>query len=172
MTETTLAAAARVLGMTELQVVVRCALLGVPCDAGIVDDAVLPVLGGPQLLPAMPDQNPLAPAPEAPVDLGETDRERRERVLRRILEKLTTMGKWWPARIERRNLARGLAASDHGLAQETALVLVRCGLLHEEGHGGHEPRVGLVGERRAEIEAAIKRGEIEDVQLANWLNDA
>jgi hypothetical protein len=48
-------------------------------------------------------------------------------------------------------------------------VLVRCGLLEEVAHGGHEARVGLVGERRAEVAAIVARGEIENAQQRAWI---
>jgi hypothetical protein len=165
MSEMTLREAASALGMSPLQVLVQCALRGIPCPEAVLDDALLPVVGGLQAPPPPPD----LPLAEEESESDETDQDRRLRIVRRILEKLSTMGKFWPARTERRSTARGLAGSDVGLALNAVEVLHDCGLLVQEAHGGHEPRVGLQGDRRREIADIVAGQPIPDDQLRAWI---
>ena len=162
----TLHDAAERLAMSPLQVVVHCALHGIPCQAGILDEEVLPALGSVHVVAAEPSE--VTGPHEGPTG-EETDQERRLRVVRRILEKLSAMGKFWPARTEKRSTARGLAGSDVGLALRAAEALHDCGLLIEEMHGGHEPRVGLDGSRRREIADVVAGRPILSDQLRNWV---
>jgi len=87
MTLLTLPEAAERLEMSPLQVAVQCALRGVPCTGGLVDEEVLPVLGTVRAatVEAAPESGSESSLAE------ETDQERRERVVRRVLEKMATM---------------------------------------------------------------------------------
>jgi hypothetical protein len=161
----TLPEAADRLAMSPLQVAVQCALRGVPCTGGLVDEEVLPVLGN---VRAAVVDSPDELDYEAP-PAGETDQGRRERVVRRVLEKMATMGKYWPARAEKRSTARGFDGSDVGLALDAADVLRDCGYLIEEAHGGRGPRVGLDGARRREIADMIAGHPTTNQQLREWI---
>jgi hypothetical protein len=129
-----------------------------------VDEDALPILGD--------VRRPAPSATESPEPVNtaraETDVEARQRIVRRILERLNTMGKYWPARTERRATARGLEGPDVGLALRATDALVACGLMREE-HRGHEPRVGLNGDRRSEITDIIAGRSISDGQLRAWV---
>jgi hypothetical protein len=60
----TLHDAAERLAMSPLQVVVHCALHGIPCQAGILDEEVLPALGSVHTVPVEPadgNDNPIWP---------------------------------------------------------------------------------------------------------------
>lgn len=152
------------LGLSPLEVVLRCSLRGVPCATGAVDEAALPILG----IVYQPDLAEDGPSDVAPVEGDETEEEARLRVVRRVLERLSMMGKYWPARSEKRATARGLAGPDVGLALRAVDVLIASGLMQEE-HRGHDPRVGLVGDRRHEI-ADIASGEpIVNEELRTWI---
>lgn len=156
-------AAAR-LDLSPLEVVLRCSLRGVPCATGTVDEDALPILGTVH----QPDPGEDSPSDGAPVEGDETEQEARLRVVRRVLERLSTMGKFWPAGSEKRATARGLAGPDVGLALRAVDVLITCGLMQED-HRGHDPRVGLVGDRRHEI-ADIAAGEpIVNEELRTWI---
>ncbi len=168
MSEMTLREAAAALGMSPLQVLMQCALRGIPCPEAVLDDVLLPILGGLQAPPTAPDMLPSF-ADEDP-ESDETDQDRRLRIVRRILEKLSTMGKYWPARTERRSTARGLAGSDVGLALRAVEVLHECGFLVQETHGGHEPRVGLDGDRRREIADLVAGEPIRNEPLRQWID--
>ncbi len=162
----TLRDAADRLETTPLDVVVRCALRGIPCDEGQIDEEVLPALGTVHASSARSDHA----LSEAITPGGAGEPERRQRVVRRILEKLAAMGKYWPARTEKRSTARGFDGADVGLALRAAEALRDCGLLIEETHGGHEPRVGLAGDRRQEIADIIAGKEIHDPDLRGWVS--
>jgi len=162
----TLHEAAQRLSMTPLQVVVHCALHGIPCDAGVLDEDVLPALGSVDVVFAGPEE---ATAPAQGLVDEETDEERRWRVLRRVLEKLSGMGKYWPSRTEKRSAARGFGGSDVGLALRVVDELRDCGLLREEAHGGRELRVGLERSRRREIAEIVSGGAIKDDRLRAWI---
>ena len=82
-------------------------------------------------------------------------------MLRHVAGKLQRSGKWWPASTDLRAAARGVP--DVGLARSAIEVLERAGLVHETVKAGVH-RVGLVGERRAEIARLIERGEVADVE--------
>jgi hypothetical protein len=161
----TLPEAADRLAMSPLQVAVQCALRGVPCAGGFLDEEVLPVLGN---VRAPLVDSPDAVGYEAP-PAGETDQGRRERVVRRVLEKMATMGKYWPARAEKRSTARGFDGSDVGLALDAADVLRDCGYLIEEARGGREARVGLDGSLRREIADMIAGHPATNQELREWI---
>jgi hypothetical protein len=164
-----LSEAGRRLSMTPLEVVVRCALRGVQCESGLLEADVLPVLGPVLVNDGEGETRPGASA----IELTEADleRERRRRIVRRVLDKLRAMPKFWPARIEMRSTARGFAAADVGLALRAVDVLVECGIMKAEVHGGHEPRVGLDGARRAEIESILAGDPIADDRLRDWVDN-
>ena len=165
MAELTLSEAAERLAISPLQVLVGCALRGIPCPAGMLDEDVLPALGA--VRPTADDEAQPTMV-DGPAGEG-TGRERRLRIVRRILEKLSTMGKFWPARTQKRSTARGLEGSEIGLALRAVDVLLECGILLEETHGGHEPRVGLDGARRLEIAQLIADGVTSDSRLEEWI---
>lgn len=165
MAHLTLVEAAERLAMSPLQVLVGCALRGLPCPAGMLDEEVLPALGA--VRSPADDEDDADPHEGSAGE--EVDLERRLRIVRRILEKLSNMGKFWPARTEKRSTARGLAGPDVGLALRAVEVLRDCGLLIEETHGGHEPRVGLDGTRRREIADLVAGRPIANGQLQEWL---
>lgn len=169
MATVSLSEAGRRLSMTPLEVVVRCALRGIPCESGLLEADVLPVLGPVLVNDGEEETKPGVSA----IELTEADleRERRQRVIRRVLEKLSAMRKFWPARTEKRSTARGFAADDVGLALRAVDVLVECGILNAEVHGGHEPRVGLEGTRRAEIDDIVAGHPIIDSRLGSWVDN-
>jgi hypothetical protein len=163
MAELTLREAAARLDLSPLEILLQCALHGVPCESGRVDEEVLPLLGSVHA----PVSDREADRHEARQD-DESDEERRLRIVRRILERLSGMGKYWPARTEKRATARGLEGPDVGLALRAVDALLDAGLLREE-HSGHEPRVGLEGDRRREIADIAGGRPIEDEQLRTWV---
>lgn len=79
------------------------------------------------------------------------------------------MGKFWPARTERRSVGRGFDGSDVGLALQAAEALKSCGFMLESIHGGHEARVGLAGDRRHEIADIIAGRPVVDDNLRAWI---
>ncbi len=165
MAELTLREAAARLDLSPLETLLQCALHGVPCESGRVDEEVLPLLGSVHA----PVSDREADRHEAtPGD--ESDEERRLRIVRRILERMSGMGKYWPARSEKRATARGLAGQDIGLALRAVDALLDAGLLREE-HSGHEPRVGLDGDRRREIADIVAGRAIANEQLRTWVTD-
>lgn len=166
MAQLTLGEAAERLALSPLQVLVACALRGISCPAGMLDEEVLPALGAVRA----PADDEADVAPHEGSMGEEADRERRLRIVRRILEKLSTMGKFWPARTEKRSTARGLAGPDVGLALRAVEVLRDCGFLIEETHGGHEPRVGLDGTRRREIADVVAGRPITNEPLHEWID--
>jgi hypothetical protein len=162
MANLTLPDAATRLDLSPLEVVLQCSLHGIPCDAGFVDETVLPLLGSVHLA-SSEGVDQVAEALE-----DETDEQRRLRIVCRILERLSGMGKYWPARTEKRATARGLAGSDVGLALRAVDALLDCGLLREE-HSGHEPKVGLDGNRRREIADMVAGRPPVDERLRSWI---
>lgn len=164
MTSLTLPDAASRVSMTPLELLVRCSLHGIPCDGGMIDEEFLPAVGSVRVAPA---DEIYADGPE-PDD--ESDADRRERVVRRVVEKLVATGKYWPSRIEKRSTARGLGGSDVGLALRGVEVLLDCRLLLEEVHGGHEPRVGLDRGRRQEIQDIAEGRPILVDELREWID--
>src|SRR5450759_637645 len=70
----TLHDAAERLAMSPLQVVVHCALLGIPCQAGTLDEEVLPALGSVHAVPVEPAE---MTGPHEGSIGEETDQERR-----------------------------------------------------------------------------------------------
>jgi hypothetical protein len=59
-----------------------------------------------------------------------------------------------------------------GLALNAVDVLLDCGILLQEIHGGHEPRVGLDGSRRREISELVASGVVVDERLKEWIDKA
>jgi len=169
MATVSLSEAGRRLSMTPLEVVVRCALRGIPCESGLLEADNLPVLGPVLVSDREGESQPGTSA----IELTEADleRERRRRVVRRVLEKLSAMRKFWPARTEKRSTARGFAADDVGLALRAVDVLLECGIMNAEVHGGHEARVGLEGARRAEIDSIVAGHPIIDSHLSGWVDN-
>lgn len=164
MATVTLLEAAERAGLSPLEIAIKCAVRGFPCEGGALDDAVLPIIGA--VAPEVAAAEPEVPGAE---EAGpETDAERRLRVVRRVLERLANTGKWMPARVERRATARGLGGSDVGLALHAVDVMVDCGLMRAEQHGGKEQRVGLNPERRREIAEAIE-GRVLNEALRAWI---
>ncbi len=168
MTALTLREAAQRLSMTPLQVVVHSALHGITCDTGMIDEDLLAALGRVDAIPDKPEAMNLS---EDSRDSEEADQERRQRVVRRVLEKLSTAGKFWPARIEKRSAARGFSGSDVGLALRAVDALLDAGLLTQETHGGRETRVGLEGRRRQEIADIVAGGHVGDDHLRAWIDE-
>jgi hypothetical protein len=164
----TLREAAVRLSMTPLQVVVHGALHGITCDTGMIDEELLPTLG---FVDVMPEKVDGQTALEGDRLVEDGDQERRQRVVQRVLEKLSTAGKFWPARIEKRSAARGFSGSDVGLALRAVDALHEAGFLAEEVHGGHEPRVGLDGSRRQEIAEIVAGGRVQDEHLRTWIDE-
>jgi hypothetical protein len=155
--------------MTPLQVVVQSALHGISCDTGMIDEDLLPTLGVVKLIRGTPD------GLTAFDDGGageETERERRQRVVQRVLEKLSTAGKFWPSRIEKRSAARGFGGAEVGLAMRAVDALLDAGFLAQEAHGGREPRVGLEGSRRQEIADIVMGGRVRDDHLRAWIDES
>lgn len=169
MTILTLREAAQRLSMTPLQVVVHGALHGISCDTGMIDEDLLPALGFVDTIPEKPDG--LTASEDGRVG-EETDQERRQRVVQRVLEKLSTAGKFWPARIEKRSAARGFSGSEVGLALRAVDALRDAGFLAEEAHGGRESRVGLEGSRRQEIADIVAGGHVQDEHLRAWIDES
>jgi len=165
-TTVTLPEAAERIGLSPLEIAITCAVRGFPCEGGVLDDAVLPILGTVQAPEAASEEpDPSAAEPNE----GETDEERRLRVVRRVLERLSRTGKWMPARTEKRSTGRGLAGPDVGLALRAVDVLIDCGLMRSEQHGSREQKVGLNGDRRREITDIVEGEPIEDPTLADWV---
>jgi len=165
MATVTLVEAAERVGLTPLEIAIKCALRGFPCEGGVLDDGVLPIIGA-VIADARTDE------PGSPADEGagaETEQERRLRIVRRVLERLANTGKWMPARIERRAAARGLGGPEVGLALHAVDVMVDCGLMRAEQHGGKEQRVGLNGERRREVVEIVEGGRVADEALRAWV---
>ena len=167
MTTVTLIEAAERIGRTPLEVAITCALRGFPCEGGMLDEGVLAILGP----VAVPDPVADEEEPDAVVEVhaDETEEERRLRVVRRVLERLVRNGKWMPARTERRSAGRGLQGSDVGLALKAVDVMLDCGLMRSEQHGGREQKVGLNAERRQEISDIVDGRPVADETLGAWI---
>lgn len=161
----TLLEAAERIGLSPLEIAIKCALRGFPCEGGLLDDAVLPILGTVQ-----PDTRREGTGVAVTgADGNETDEERRLRVVRRVLERLARMGKYLPSRTEKRSTGRGLQGSDVGLALRAVDIMLECGLMGQEQHGGREQKVGLNGERRREIADIIDGRPVLDEVLVAWI---
>ena len=163
MSDVTFAEAGARLGISPLEVVLRCAVRGFPCEAGYVDDGLLPILG------TLREERPRFPTEATGPADDETEEDRRLRIVRRILERLNTMGKWYPARTEKRATARGLKGPDVGTALRAVEAMIDAGLMVAE-QSGHEPRVGLNGDRRAEIADITAGRPIADERLRGWIS--
>jgi hypothetical protein len=164
----TLAEASDALEMPPLEVLAWCTLEGLDCSAGLIDPGYIEVLRvtGHAALDADVEEAGRFALEEVPSNVPSDPRERRLWVLRHVAGKLQRSGKWWPASTDLRAAARGVP--DVGLARSAIDVLERAGLVHENVKAGVH-RVGLVGERRAEIARLIERGEVADVRLTDWI---
>jgi hypothetical protein len=122
------------------------ALGGRPADARSTDaheEAVLALLGGDANGPSRPHDDP-DPA---------------RRIARRILQRLSGMGKWGGYHTEFSHLPRGFAPADRALAAQVGEQLLKAGLLAEKPSVGQR-HVFLNPRRAADIYAAIERGEL------------
>jgi len=122
------------------------ALGGRPADPRSMDQheqAVLALLGDEANGPSRPHDDP-DPA---------------RRIARRILQRLSGMGKWGGYHTEFSHLARGFAQADRGLAAQVGEQLLKAGLLVEKPSVGQR-HVFLNPRRAADIYAAIDRGEL------------
>lgn len=122
------------------------ALGGCPADARSMDEheeAVLALLGGDPDGPSRPHDDP-DPA---------------RRIARRILQRLSGMGKWGGYHTEFSHLARGFAPTDRALAAQVGEQLLKAGLLAEKPSVGQR-HVFLNPRRAADIYAAIERGAL------------
>lgn len=155
--------------MTPLQVVIHSTLHGISCDTGMIDEDLLPALGFVAVVSETPDGLAVIEDDGAG---EETEQERRQRVVQRVLEKLSTAGKFWPSRIEKRSAARGFGGAEVGLAVRAVDALLDAGFLAQEAHGGREPRVGLEGSRRQEIADIVAGGRVRDDHLRSWIDES
>ena len=122
------------------------ALGGRPADPASMDaheEAVLALLGPDALGPSRPHDDP-DPA---------------RRVARRILQRLSGMGKWGGYHTEFSHLARGFAPADRALAARVGEQLLKAGLLAEKPSVGQR-HVFLNPRRAADIYAVVERGEL------------
>jgi hypothetical protein len=122
------------------------ALGGHPADPRSMDeheDAVLALRGGEADGPSRPHDDP-DPA---------------RRAARRILQRLSGMGKWGGYHTEFAHLARGFAPVDRALAAHVGEQLLKAGLLAEKPSVGQR-HVFLDPRRAADIHAVIDRGEL------------
>ena len=122
------------------------ALGGRPADPRSTDEheeAVLALLGGDANGPSRPHDDP-DPA---------------RRIARRILQRLSGMGKWGGYHTEFSHLPRGFAPADRALAAQVGEQLLKAGLLAEKPSVGQR-HVFLNPRRAADIYAAIDRGEL------------
>jgi len=122
------------------------ALGGRPADARSTDEheeAVLALLGGDPDRPSRPHDDP-DPA---------------RRIARRILQRLSGMGKWGGYHTEFSHLARGFAPADRALAAQVGEQLLKAGLLAEKPSVGQR-HVFLNPRRAADIYAAIDLGAL------------
>jgi hypothetical protein len=164
----TLAEASEALEMAPLEVLAWCTLEGLDCSTGLIDPGYIEVLRvtGHAALDADAEEDGQLAIEGVPSNVPSDPREGRLWVLRRVAGKLQRSGKWWPASIDLRAAARGVP--DVGLARNAVEALERAGLVHGNVKAGVH-RVGLVGERRAEIARLIERGEVADVRLTDWI---
>ena len=124
------------------------ALGGCPADPRSTDEheqAVLERLGGHPDGPSRPHDDP-DPA---------------RRVARRILQRLSGMGKWGGYHTEFSHLARGFAPADRTLAVRAGEQLLKAGLLAEKPSVGQR-HVFLNPRRAADIYAIIEHGELPE----------
>jgi hypothetical protein len=119
---------------------------GRPADPRSMDEheeAVLALLGGGPDGPSRPHDDP-DPA---------------RRAARRILQRLSGMGKWGGYHTEFSHLARGFAPAERALAARIGEQLLKAGLLAEKQSVGQR-HVFLDPRRAADIHAVIDRGEL------------
>ncbi len=122
------------------------ALGGHPADPRSTDqheEAVLALLGSDPNGPSRPHDDP-DPA---------------RRIARRILQRLSGMGKWGGYHTEFSHLPRGFAQADRALAAQVGEQLLKAGLLAEKPSVGQR-HVFLNPRRAADIYAAIEHGEL------------
>jgi hypothetical protein len=81
------------------------------------------------------------------------------RIARRILQRLTGMGKWGGYHTDFRHLSRGFAGNDRALADEVGEALLAAGLLEEKPSVGQR-HVYLNPRRAADIHGLIERGTV------------
>jgi hypothetical protein len=81
------------------------------------------------------------------------------RIARRILQRLSGMGKWGGYHTEFAHLPRGFAGNDRALAMDVGEALLGAGLLEEKPSVGQR-HVYLNPRRAAEIYALIERGDV------------
>ena len=169
----TLFEAADALGMAPLEVLAWCTLGGLDCAQGLLDPGYIEVLrvtghaateheGG----SFAADDGEQVVLDSVSSDLPADPHERRLWMLRRVAGKLQRSGKWWPASMDVRGAARG--APDLGLARNAVDALEHAGMARTSSKGGMH-RVGLVGERRAELARLIDHGEVTDATLTDWI---
>jgi hypothetical protein len=114
-----------------------------PDSAAELDDAVEALLAPPGSAAARPHEDP---------DPG-------RRVARRILQRLSGMGKWGGYHTDFAHLPRGFAGNDRALAQDVGEALLRAGLLEEKPSVGQR-HVYLNSRRAAEIHRLIEDGVV------------
>jgi len=114
-----------------------------PESAASLDDALEALLAPPGSAAARPHEDP---------DPG-------RRAARRILQRLSGMGKWGGYHTDFAHLPRGFAGNERALAQEVGEALLRAGLLAEKPSVGQR-HVYLNPRRAAEIHRLIEDGEI------------
>jgi hypothetical protein len=112
-----------------------------PESATSLDDALEALLAPPGSAAARPHEDP---------DPG-------RRAARRILQRLSGMGKWGGYHTDFAHLARGFAGNERALAQEVGEALLRAGLLAEKPSVGQR-HVYLNPRRAAEIHRLIEDG--------------
>jgi hypothetical protein len=114
-----------------------------PAAASELDDAVEALLAPPGSAAARPHEDP---------DPG-------RRVARRILQRLSGMGKWGGYHTDFAHLPRGFAGNERALAQDVGEALLRAGLLEEKPSVGQR-HVYLNPRRAAEIHRLIEDGVV------------
>jgi hypothetical protein len=112
-------------------------------SAAELDDAVEALLAPPGSAAARPHEDP---------DPG-------RRVARRILQRLSGMGKWGGYHTDFAHLPRGFAGNERALAQDVGEALLRAGLLEEKPSVGQR-HVYLNPRRAAEIHRLIEDGVV------------
>ncbi|MDP9385231.1 MAG: hypothetical protein M3P50_08370, partial [Actinomycetota bacterium] len=80
------------------------------------------------------------------------------RIARRILQRLSGMGKWGGYHTDFAHLARGFAGNERALAQEVGEALIASGLLDEKPSVGQR-HVFLNPRRAADVHRLIEMGE-------------
>jgi hypothetical protein len=114
-----------------------------PESAASLDDALEALLAPPGSAAARPHEDP---------DPG-------RRAARRILQRLSGMGKWGGYHTDFAHLPRGFAGNERALAQEVGEALLRAGLLAEKPSVGQR-HVYLNPRRAAEIHRLIEDGAV------------